>query len=409
MKILHISKSLDMGGAAVAAYNIHLSLKSVGVKSNFAVDTSYNTKGKAVNIITPGRLYINKYFSFVRRKLSNFPLIFSSLRKQRSCNIIPTPWPKIINNSDCDIVMIHWVGGGGLSVFDLLKINKKIIWVMHDMWIFCGSEHISREDRYVNGYSKSNKPKNNVLLDVDRYIWTIKNTIIGKIKNITLVAPSEWMHTQAINSKIFCKYAVHTINIPIDIDFWSQSHDSVLTKNKIIKNSNSKFIITFGSSSKSPDKGMQIFIEAIELLPKSLKDNIFLVFFGATDSLRESQLSIPLINYKFIKSRGQLRDIIRVSDICVYPSKVESFGQLAAESIACGTPVIAYKDSGVSDFIINKSNGFLFKKYSASCLMDSIYEAYYYFNNSGVDYGKTISSLSFTSVGQKYDKLIKSI
>lgn len=50
----------------------------------------------------------------------------------------------------------------------------------------------------------------------------------------------------------------------------------------------------------------------------------------------------------------------------------EDFGLSAAEAQACGIPVIAYKDSGVSDFVREGVSGVLFDKQSARSVMDAV-------------------------------------
>jgi len=61
---------------------------------------------------------------------------------------------KKINSSDADIVHLHWVQGEMLSISDINKIKKPIIWSLHDMWGFCGAEHISWDNRWKEGYNK---------------------------------------------------------------------------------------------------------------------------------------------------------------------------------------------------------------------------------------------------------------
>ena len=43
----------------------------------------------------------------------------------------------------------------------------------------------------------------------------------------------------------------------------------------------------------------------------------------------------------------------------IVPSKMETFGQTALEALACGTPVVAFNKTGLSDIVKHKENGFL--------------------------------------------------
>ena len=43
----------------------------------------------------------------------------------------------------------------------------------------------------------------------------------------------------------------------------------------------------------------------------------------------------------------------------IVPSKLETFGQTATEAMACGTPVVAFNNTGLSDIVEHKKNGYL--------------------------------------------------
>ena len=43
-----------------------------------------------------------------------------------------------------------------LSVSDIEKIKKPVIWTLHDMWGFCGAEHYTEDYRWQKGYTKLN-------------------------------------------------------------------------------------------------------------------------------------------------------------------------------------------------------------------------------------------------------------
>jgi glycosyltransferase involved in cell wall biosynthesis len=45
------------------------------------------------------------------------------------------------------------------------------------------------------------------------------------------------------------------------------------------------------------------------------------------------------------------------------PSIQESFGQTASESLACGTPVVAFNATGLKDIVDHQQNGYLAKAY----------------------------------------------
>jgi len=274
------------------------------------------------------------------------------------------------------------------------------------MWLFCGSEHVTSDDRFVYGYSKSNMPKN-FFLDIDKYCWRKKNNAIGNISNISIIAPSQWMFERAKQSKILKKSNISVINIPLDVDFWRfrpKEKVSLLPKH---------LNITFGTSSFSKDKGLLMFVNSLILLRKSTCiDHVVVNYVGNLDNEILKRTPFSYNNHGFISSNIRLREVYQKSDLCIFPSYIESFGQMAAESAIAGAYVIAYSKTGVSDFIKNGENGTLFSVYTEEALSEAINQSIASIKRLNIlKYNKlTINKeLSLEYIGNKYGKLLDDI
>ena len=74
-----------------------------------------------------------------------------------------------INSDESLIIHLHWICNF-LSIEDIANIKKPIVWTLHDMWPFCGSEHYSfdAEDYFYNS------PTSQDTKDPNREIWLKK-------------------------------------------------------------------------------------------------------------------------------------------------------------------------------------------------------------------------------------------
>ena len=72
--------------------------------------------------------------------------------------------------------------------------------------------------------------------------------------------------------------------------------------------------------------------------------------------LQKKYPNIKFVGYKF---GAELAQWYQSADVFVFPSKVDTFGIVILESMACGTPVAAYPVTGPIDQIQNGVNGFV--------------------------------------------------
>ncbi len=124
-----------------------------------------------------------------------------------------------------------------------------------------------------------------------------------------------------------------------------------------------------------PLKGIDTLVRAMALLAKDgRRENLGLVIVGgdasddpATDNkemnrLRRLRAELGLTeSVTFLGARDQqtLPYYYSAADVVVMPSHYESFGMVALEAMACGTPVIASKVGGLTSIVQDRVTGFL--------------------------------------------------
>ena len=62
---------------------------------------------------------------------------------------------------------------------------------------------------------------------------------------------------------------------------------------------------------------------------------------------------------EFLGKRNGVERLIRLADVILMPSEMESFGLAALEGMACGVPPVATRVGGVPELITDRSDGFL--------------------------------------------------
>ena len=353
MKILHVNYSDSIGGAAIAVNRLHNKLLLKNIDSQMLViDKNINDwriqgpKNKLDNFINHFKVRLAR---FVKR---NF--LKTENKETFSFNLIDTDLLKIINNFKADIVHLHWIGNEMISISQIKKINKPIIWTFWDMWPVNGCEHYSSDKRSLNGYLKDNRNSGETGIDISKYVWNQKLKYFNFKMNI--VCPSNWLLNITKKSQLFKKSILSYIPLSIDTNFWIKKSK---IDSKTIFNLPKDKIILFGSSSGTNErKGFNFLISAINNL--NLK-NVTLVIFG------EKPKDIQKIKAKYIyvgrvDKKDSLRSLYSSADVIIMPSKLEVFGQIALEGASCSIPSVVFEDTGVTDLIKHKKTGYVAKK-----------------------------------------------
>ena len=133
-----------------------------------------------------------------------------------------------------------------------------------------------------------------------------------------------------------------------------------------------KLIVTFVGRIQ-PHKGPEVLIRAINEMmshnPELRKDLTVLITGGSSGAKSNEDIRLrELVNWlklddiiKFLSpiSREKLPDLFRASDLVCVPSYSESFGLVALEAQACGTPVVASAVGGLRTAVADGISGVL--------------------------------------------------
>lgn len=376
---MHICNMDGQGGAAIGAYGLHRAMIRLGIDSKMLVIRKV-TDDPTVSQV--GR-YRRRARNWLRRAEKLLLLLErTSDTTLRTLNIFPTGIHRLINQSDADIVQLHWIGIHTISIGEIAKIKKPVVWKMPDMWPFCGAEHYSypeKNSRFIEGYNRHNRPRANTGLDLNKWVWRYKKWC-WKRKRIHIVGTSTWIASCARESYLFRNQSIRVINNPIDLDLFRPT-GKIQARQRLGLQAGKK-IVLFGSWHVERDrrKGYDKLLQAMKILQKSWKpEEIVLLVFG-TDKKPELTYSDTGVyedyfQEKFLGELGQnelLRDAYNAADVYVTPSLLESFGLTAAESLACGTPVVCFDTSGLRDIVDHEVNGYRARCYDPDDLANGI-------------------------------------
>jgi glycosyltransferase involved in cell wall biosynthesis len=371
LRIAHLSYSDGKGGAPKAALRIHLSLKKKSeITSHLYViekKTKYSIQRKKdFNIFT---VFIKK----IIEKLVNIPKIFFFTKKMTSSSAIyNNGWDKFFNNSNYDIINFHWINRETISIEEIGRIRKPIVWSLHDMWAFCGGENISENKRYIYGYKKNNMPLSEKGFDFNRWLWNRK--LNNWKNNINLVVPSRWLFDCVRSSLLMKNFNTKIIPYPIKTNFWTIKNKNECKK--ILKlEIKCNYILLVMSYAEDGWKGGDLFLNTLNYLKKKKYDNFDVILIGNPNKNYKNNLSscgFKIHDYGYVDNLEMQNIIYNASDLIVVPSRYDNLPMVASEASLSGVPVVAFNVCGLKDLVIHKKTGWLAKPFNIKNLAEGI-------------------------------------
>lgn len=359
INVLHISSSNDSGGAARAAHRIYMSQKKAGMDSRFLVD---RTSSGGTGVFTLAQTVSRALRSFVSPIIT---ALVAALQRPinpvlHSAAVFSSVSTKQINSQPADIVNLHWINGGMLSILAISRIKKPVIWTLHDTWAFSGAEHYDAGiERWKDRYSKKSRPRQDRGLDIDRLSWILKSLLWRK--GFGIVAPSEWMRDCVKSSSLMANWPVRVIPYPIDSKAWRPIQKDMAREVLGLRIENP--IVLFGAigGTKDPRKGFDLFQSSIPAILERIPGVQFLIF--GDKPVRDEFANLPMTFLGVLHDDLTLRLAYSAADVFIITSRQDNLPNTGIEAQACGTPVVAFEVGGLPDVVEHLSTGYLAKPF----------------------------------------------
>lgn len=408
MKVLHVNHSDISGGAARAANRIHCALKANNIETNMLVSRALSRDPSIIGPPNRAALLYDQVCGRIGGALVK--LLKTKNPVLHSPAITPSLLLNRINKSDADIINLHWICGEVLSIADIGRIKKPVVWTFHDMWAFCGAEHYTDDLRWFEGYHKNNRPDYESGIDLNRWVWKKKSKHWRKAMQI--ITPSKWLAETTQKSDLMNEWPVDIIPNTIDTKTWQPVKNSIAKEKIGFSNKEHKFI-AFGAlgGQQDPRKGFDLLRQALKLL-KQQEYKFKIIIFGQSAPKQSEDLGFPVYYSGHLTEDKDLSNLYSAADVMVVPSRQEAFGQTASEAHACGTPVVAFNATGLMDIVDHKQTGFLAKPFDPASLAEGI--KWVLDNNKNEELSKNarkkaVSLWSYEVVAEQYKAIYEKV
>lgn len=370
MKVDLVSYSDGLGGAGRAARRVFDALVRAGTDARLIVDVV--AKG-GPGVSSSVALERAQRSSMLRARLGAAPL-----RLQQPCDgmfrttgLVPGPAGRAIHQSDADVVNVHWISAGTLSVRQVVGLQKPVVLTMHDMWWFCGAEHHApdRESaRWRTGYSRDNRAMGSTGLDIDRRVWQRKRRILPATGYA--IAPSDWLRRCAEESKLMRGWDIRAVPNPVDLDVFVPTERSVARTRLGLDADEPLVLFASHQAVKSQTKGFDLLVRAMARLV-AVRPDVRLVIAGDRGVEHLLPRGLRFAELGLLEDED-LALAYSAADVVAVPSRQENLPQVSTEAQSCGAPVVVFDACGQAETVQHQVTGMRARAYDAEDFADAL-------------------------------------
>jgi glycosyltransferase involved in cell wall biosynthesis len=399
LKVVHLNTYEGNGGAGRACLRLNDALLASGTESSVMVYYQFKESTKAVAFSkTPFQKAAAIINILAERYLAKG--LLKGLKTPFSLQWFGRSISKHPALKEADVIHLHWINHGFLRPKDLAELedlDKPIVWTFHDSNAFTGGCHVrySCENFHKQcGCCPLLKVSNQN--DISHQNWLRKKKGYSNL-GFHIVAPSRWMANSIKFSSLMGVREVTVIPNTIETSVFKPYVKA--EAKKLLNIPADKFVLMSGfmPSKNDKHKGTSYLIDALADLarrPGINKENIELLIFGNKDSGVMPEFPFKTTFLGTISDDSHLAKCYSAADAFITPSLEDNLPNTVMESLACATPVVAFKTGGIPDMVSHLVNGYLAEYESAEDLATGIEWLYHEENAADIQKEARLTILS---------------
>lgn len=340
MKIVQINAVYGVGSTGRIAQDIAAALHQQGHEAHifWAIDCREDENATFYRI---GNTLDHKLHALLRR-ISGKQGWHSKAATRKACKEILRLQP--------DVVHLHNLHSNYIHLPELLRFLGQYqiptLITIHDSWMFtsgyCAHYLYHDCDQWDKG-CKNCPAVGKSKRKAGAEMYRLKETLYGNIPNLAVNGVSQWTAKAAAQSMLkSAKIGTYIYNW-IDTQLFKPQENAAAVREKYGIPEDHKLILGV-SQGWSAHKGLQEFLQIAD----EMKDRATVILVGQDNGIPKRK-NLRCIG--FTGNRQALIDLYSAADLFVNPSRAETFGLVTAEAMSCGTPVVAYDNTGSAELV----------------------------------------------------------
>jgi glycosyltransferase involved in cell wall biosynthesis len=377
MNILQVNAAADTGGAGVAMSRLHGALIAQGHDSHILARLRRSPQPDVWTIpevLGKRQTVLSRFLNNIRMQLDAWfalPRIYGSTKLILHSKLF----------EHADVIQFHNLHSWYLN-YELLPqvtAQKPVIWTLHDMWALTGhcaySYACTRWQKgcfhcpLLRGEGRRLVEPRPTLFDRTSRQWHKKRDLYQRSR-LHIVTPSEWLADQVRDSMLSDALSIQCIPNGIDLAAFDLG-DQAAARRALGIHDRAKVILFVAAKVIQGRKGLAYLYQALRNMQNS--EDVVLLTVGSAEPSNQQLQHYEQVHLGHVVDESKLNLAYNAADVYVLPTLADNQPLTVLESLASGTPIVAFNAGGIPEMVTHLVTGYLARYKDAADLAAGIH------------------------------------